>query len=176
VEKGAPDTGKALGAQVANGLTYLAGEIPRSPNFNPFVGKYRPNDVELQNFFSKVEVFNDWTSVLGHMQQGSLRPGHIDAMKVLYPEILSDIRQHALDWTMEADVRPLPYRTGLMLSILMERRMEPALMATGSLQSMFGEAQQNSKQPNKVQRHVAKMPQLQNLPAFETEVGRITDK
>lgn len=172
----APESGKALGAQVANNLMYLAGEIPRGNHRNPFASRYRPTDVELQNFYSKVEVFNDWTSVLGHTAKRTLRPAHIDAMSVMYPEILHDIRKHAMDWMIEPTNQPLPYHTGLMLSILMERRLEPSLDMVSSLQAMYNTAQQNSQRPAKIQSHRSRMPNLEVPVEYSTEVTRISAK
>jgi hypothetical protein len=157
-------------------IEYLASAIPRAHRQDPFGGKFRPSDLDLENFYAKLEVAENWVSVMGHMDRQSLRPAHVDAMAAMYPAILADIRKKATEWASEQEGKPIPYRMGLMLSVLMEQRIDPSLDSAASIQAIFGEQQQNKKQPNKIQRHTSRMPQIKDIPQLETETSRITYK
>jgi hypothetical protein len=125
----------------ARKLEYLARSIPRRPDIASIPtgpDRWQPSDFEMRAFARKVAAVEDPQGVIERLADGTITPEDAEAMREVYPEMMTDITRQILERLPELR-ESLPYERRLALSIFtgapVDAAMDPNILRT--LQASF---------------------------------------
>lgn len=124
----APQTAEAMQATMKRAVDFLARKAPKDardvgvPIWEP---KYEPSQLELSKFERYMQVIDSPLSVLSDLEQGTLTRDHVEALKVVYPNLYNDIRVEAMK---QAQTQPnLSYPKRIQMGILLDLPTDASL-------------------------------------------------
>lgn len=127
LQEHAPQTAQAAQMTVARGASFLASKLPAQPVHA--LGKPPPvPDAQRWTFNRYYEAVNQPTSILQHAAAGTLTPLDVEAVRAVYPELLTQMQTAALE-KVTAHKGAVPYRSRLMLSMLLGADLDGTLSA-----------------------------------------------
>lgn len=160
----APKTAQLVGQRAISGLQFLQSKIPKRPYEAVFPSEdqkpYEPSSMQLAKFERYLQVVDNPMSVLGDLQKGTLTQEHIEALRVVYPNLYGRIKQevlHNLSATPESQV---PYSKKVQITILFGTPVDGSLTAKNimGLQQQFADqkaAETTGSQGGQAQRNVS---------------------
>lgn len=129
IEGGAPQTGSALSARMAQVAQYIDAIMPKPPRPNsPFAPQieWEPSDYEMAAFDQKLSVIMDPFVVLDELEAGTLTRNHMESLKTIYPVIHAAMQAKVQEAVVNG-AEPVPYKERVKLSLLMDAPMDPSL-------------------------------------------------
>lgn len=125
LQEHAPQTAQAAQLTAVRGASFLAGKLPAQPVHA--LGKPLPvPDAQKWTFNRYYEAVNQPTSILQHAAAGTLTPLDVEAVRAVYPELLTQMQTAALE-KVTAHKGAVPYRSRLMLSMLLGADLDGTL-------------------------------------------------
>ncbi len=165
-------------AQVAlRGANYLAMHAPQ-PSARPDVlgaPKMPVSDHELEVFERRRAVVDDPLSVLDRVEDGSITPEAVDAIKNVMPALYDQMRESYIDEIIKLSEKgdSLDYDRALALEMFLEQPLVSVNHpeTVGVIQEMYAETDKPKPQPNKRQRkpEVAHMHKLESEDSLDDE-------
>lgn len=147
----APETAAVVGTKAITGINFLLSKIPKKPyeTFFPS-GKqkdYDPSSLELAKFERYLQVVDSPLSVLQEMKQGTLTREHVEALRVVYPNLYSRIQQQVLQELQSADENTIPYSKKVQVGLLLNIPTDGSLLgkSIAYLQSNFTKNEQQEQ-------------------------------
>jgi hypothetical protein len=161
-----PQVAMAMTGHLARGITYLAGEIPKSPGLgNPLVkDRWRASDAQQADFSRKLATFLDPWSVIDRINDGTLTKAHADALQKTHPATHREIVKGLIEYTMSDRAKPLSYAKLIKASLLLGAPLDRNLRSIASYQAAY--LPQDPKAQGK--------PSKLQGPAMQTDVTRIS--
>lgn len=92
LEDAAPNVSAALQQKMLSGMRFLQSKVP-SQKTDYAAHDYTPSRSELLGFQEYVEAVEKPLSVLDKMRSGYISPRHIEALKVVYPQLYSALQE-----------------------------------------------------------------------------------
>jgi hypothetical protein len=125
----------------ARRVEFLAAKMPRRPDsaaIQTGPDRWQPSDLAMRAWARYVDAVEDPIGVFERATVGRVSPEDAEAMRAVYPEMLSDITQQIVSQLPTLQAR-LPYHRRLALSILtgvaVDPAMEPSILA--ALQAQY---------------------------------------
>ena len=129
--------GNGVEAVTRRKLAFLASKLPRDPSpFSLHIGPstWEPSQLELAKFARYMEACEHPGGIVERLSSVTMTPEDAEVLKSVYPALYSDVRESVMD--RAAVMRAtLPYGKRLMLSILLDVPVDPAL--TPEAQSVY---------------------------------------
>jgi len=165
---GAPQISEAYARKNALMSKYFGDMIPKKsrPSTAYYKADYPPNDAELANFEQRLRVIENPFSVLDDMEEGSLTPESVEALKAIYPAIFKRIQGKFIESLQDTD-EELPYTFRLQLALLLEEPTDPSLEMINFFQQTYADEEEQQAQ------NAAKPVKVQDM---QTDVTRISNK
>lgn len=122
----APSTTQALHGLASRAANYLQAKLPQATQRAPLDAEYRPSPAELAIFNRHYEIAHKPMRVLEHVAKGTVTPEHVETLKVIYPQLFTEMQAGALDRLARevARGRRLPYRMRLSLSMFLGQDLD----------------------------------------------------
>jgi len=121
----APETAKALNVATSIAVAFLASKAPNHPPQTPLAKTLPPNDTEMATFKRYVDAVDKPLSILQHIKEGRLSNEELEALSVVHPRLLEQIKTAVLEKATAQ--KTLPFQTRLMLSKLFGQDMDGSL-------------------------------------------------
>lgn len=113
----APSTGQALQMTTAKAINFLQSKLPTKPNSDQFNDAYEPSDTEMSKFERYLNVVEKPTIALEQVKDRTIGPETIEALSVVYPKLLDQMRQAVQLEASKANAKePLPYQLKMAIS------------------------------------------------------------
>lgn len=129
----APNVAQAMNASAAAGLAFLSGKLPEVPTKTPFQPEWEPSATEISKFNRYYDIIEKPLNILKHAENGSLTPEHIEAINAVYPALYTHIKTSTLEHIVNHPNKKLPYRSQLMVSMLLGQNVMPSLAPSALL-------------------------------------------
>ncbi len=129
----APNIVQAMNASAAAGVAFLTSKLPEVPAKTPFQPEWEPSATEISKFNRYYDIVQKPLNVLKHAKDGSLVPEHIEAINAVYPALYNQIKQSTLQHIVDHPNKKLPYRSQLMVSMLLGQNVVPSLAPSALL-------------------------------------------
>lgn len=129
-----PETSRAAAEVAKRGADYLLAHAPVKPreidphDLTPQLKDIKPDPVQLIEYGQRVQVVEDPTSVFDELEQGTLTPTHVDALRTVYPAIYEQMRTNVWDELTSAKEKPGYYQRiqlGTLLDVPADKSLEP---------------------------------------------------
>lgn len=131
-----PAAAQAAQVTAQRAATFLQGKAPRVPGagvgLQPHLSKLRPTLEAQRKFLSYVRAVDNPASVLDDLRRGKLSPEGVEVLKSVYPELYSQVQQHAAELLASqkkrldpADARQL----GRLLGVVASPEQDPSYVA-----------------------------------------------
>ena len=119
LSKVAPSLAVHLNSIGMNGLQYLHNKLPK-PNVE-FAGEdaYEPSKSQKTQWLDHYAAVNDPISALDHIKNGTLTSQHMEALNMVHPALLDDMKQKVMEQMTPKNMKGLPYSTKIALSKFM---------------------------------------------------------
>lgn len=143
ISYGAPQTASLMGQRMVKGLQFLHSKVPKRPYEATFPsGKqkpYTPSAQEIAKFERYLQVVDSPLSVMDDLESGALTREHVEALRVVYPRLFSELQQSVLEQLRDADESKLSYNKRVQISMLLEIPGDASLIGhnIAALQSTF---------------------------------------
>jgi hypothetical protein len=128
----APNTVTALHTTTGNAMGFLASKLPRPASELPMAGPWEPSKSQKAQFMTYYNAVENPLSVLKQIKNGSLSNEAMEALQVVHPKLLQEMRMQVM-----ASIKPntqMPYATRLSVSkflgVPMDQQMVPGIVAT----------------------------------------------
>lgn len=149
----APKVTAGINDAAGRAIQYLAAKVPVSPTAYALGGKPPPMAAgHIEKFKDALDTVNDPLSVLRHAKDGTLTSDHLEALNAVYPQLLSEMRSHAMNHVATLDPDEMAFGKKALLSKFVGqpliREAEPQQMASTQAimsQSAAAEAQQQAQ-------------------------------
>jgi hypothetical protein len=97
IAPGAPNAAAAYAKAATVAANYMAKQTPRAPMHQPFnVKTLGPTEQEIQKYEDKLSVYQDPTSVMKHIKDGTFNKDMADTLANCYPQIYGRIQGEVL--------------------------------------------------------------------------------
>lgn len=141
VADAAPETAAELTKVAIMSLKFLETKIPQKnvqvhlPK--PFAKEYRPSDLELSKLERYMQVLENPLTVIDELSSGTLTREHVEALKAVYPNLYSRIRNEAINKAAKED--NISYNKKVQIGILFDAPTDESMVAANlmALQSNF---------------------------------------
>lgn len=170
----APALAAMVGADAMKATQFLHAVAPKNPNPEPMKAlgddDWEPSDRELERFGRYVDAVERPDLVLAELKTGEVTPEGVEAFRVVYPELLSDIQARMMSRLAAYD-KPLTYKQKAALSTLFGTPMggagdpdrvaliQEAHATTMSAQEQSGPKQQSGNREVSVAKNLATQTQ-----------------
>jgi hypothetical protein len=134
----APRVAEAVGMASTRAVTYLAGKLPQPPQTGPLAMKWEPSMDQIATFDRYKAAVDDPTIILRHAADGTLVQQEVDAVRAVHPELLQAISVALLAQITKHGVESVPYRSRLMLSLLLGQDMDGSLSIPSLVHAAHG--------------------------------------
>jgi hypothetical protein len=128
----APNIVTALHTTTGNAMGFLASKLPRPASELPMAGNWEPSKSQKAQFMTYYNAVENPLSVLKQIKNGSLSNEAMEALQVVHPKLLQEMRLQVM-----ASIKPntqMPYATRLsvakFLGVPMDQQMLPGILAT----------------------------------------------
>lgn len=154
INEHAPTVAQSMTAAAAAGLSFLLSKLPEVPDQGPFQSEWEPSPTEVSRFNRYYDVIENPLIVLKHAKEGSLTPEHVEAISTVYPKLYNKIQEELLSHIVNAPNKKLPYRSQLMVSMLLGQNLVPSLAPSSivanqmTLNKPMGQPTQPPKAPS----------------------------
>lgn len=160
----APKVANAFRMAAVRATGYLATKIPPSANkrydtLQPQLERPRASDAEMASFMRSYRAVDDPESVLKDMQRGKVTSEQIEALRVVYPKLYTQLQSKAIQYISEKKGR-LTYQQetqlGIMLGFPTNDSLKPESIRTyqssfqGSSSSSQGQARPAPSAPKRM--------------------------
>lgn len=113
----------ALVATTMRGMDYLATKLPKGHAdpyaLQPQFQKERVADADVSRFMRSYDAVNTPLSVFDEARKGTLTRDHVEALKVVYPDLYANLRSQVLE-RLVSSRSELPYAKRIQLGILLD--------------------------------------------------------
>lgn len=92
----APATAAALGAQASKAAQFLQSKAPKNPDSEIMPAlqtPWKPSFDQMLKFDRYVKAVNDPMAVMDDLRRGVVTPESVEAMRTVYPKLLSDLQE-----------------------------------------------------------------------------------
>jgi hypothetical protein len=121
----APQTAQALQIATARAVQFLQSKLPQPPqDRGPLSPKWTPSQAEVARFQRYYEAVHDPISILKQAQNGSITPESIEAVRIVYPQLLQKMQAVAVERLTDPDLPPVSYKARLGLSALLGQSLD----------------------------------------------------
>jgi hypothetical protein len=113
----------------ARKMEFLSKKVPRKPEIGGIPtgpDRWQPSDLEMRSFARTMAAVEDPHGVIERLAHGTVSPEDAEAMREVYPEMLSDVTQQILERLPELQ-KSLPYERRLALSVFTGVPVDPAM-------------------------------------------------
>jgi hypothetical protein len=128
----APATTAALAGTATRAVAFLAAKLPQNPRWGIGADRWEPSPVELTKFERYLSATLDPQSFLLNLSQGSINREAVEAMEVVYPRLLDDIKLQVVNKLSEAGDN-VAYQDRIRLSLLfgvpLDQTLSPSFIA-----------------------------------------------
>lgn len=118
-----PRMSDALVATVLRGTDYLRSKLPKGHTdpyaLQPQLQKERVADADVSRFMRQYDIVNSPLTVFDEVRKGTLTREHVEALKVVYPDLYAELRSQVVERLVETKTE-LPYRQRIQLGILLD--------------------------------------------------------
>lgn len=118
IDAHAPDTSQAMTLTMARAVAFLQGKVPQPPQQGPLAGEWQPSRADVARYARYWEAVNNPLVVLKQAAAGTLTPEAVEAVQVVYPELLAKVRQQLLQ-KLTSVRGPIAYQQRLMVSMVL---------------------------------------------------------
>lgn len=133
----APHVSQSLHQTMINGVQFLDSKIPRPSSQLPLSSPWEPSVSQKADFNRYYRAVNDPVAVLKDVKDGTLSRQSIEALQIVHPELLSEMRQRVIENLNPKKAVNLPYATRVALSKFMgeplDESMVPKVLASNQL-------------------------------------------
>lgn len=143
ISYGAPKTAEAMGQRMVKGVQFLHSKVPKRPYEATFPsGKqkpYTPSAQEIAKFERYLQAVDSPMSIMQDLESGTLTREHVEALRVVYPRLFSELQQNVLAELQDSDEGKLSYNKRVQISMLLEIPGDASLIGhnIAALQSNF---------------------------------------
>lgn len=142
IQDAAPDTTLAMHLASVRAVMFLASKLPQEPRRGPLGAPVEPSPAEVARWTRYYEAIEDPVGILKQAAAGTLTPEAVEAVRVVYPELFAQIALAVYDQL--AKHPNVPYRSRLMLSLLLGEDMDGSIGMGAANQSAFAAPQRQS--------------------------------
>lgn len=145
IQYAAPQTAQIVGQRAVSAIQFLQSKIPKRPYDAIFPSEhqkpYEPASMELAKFERYIQVVDNPLSVLGDLERGTLTQDHVEALRAVYPNLYSRIKQEVLSGLAQKPESEVSYGKKVQISILFNVPVDSSLMGVHimGLQQQFAE-------------------------------------
>lgn len=122
----APNTAMALQTASARAIAFLASKAPQEAQAGPLGPKLKLSEQQKWTFQRYYDAVERPTDILQHAAAGTLTPMDVEAVRTCFPALYQDMQQKAFEKLAEHK-GPVPYKSRLMLSMLMGQDVDGTL-------------------------------------------------
>lgn len=149
----APETASKLQQNAIRAVDFLFDKAPKDPNpndsINPIFRKWEPSDRDLAKFERYYAAVDNPMTVLKDLRSNAVTPEQIEAIKVVYPHLYSQIQTELVNQLTELK-QDLPYQKKLQLSVLfgipVDATLKPGFVGFLQKQTLSARLAQNEQQ------------------------------
>lgn len=143
----APTVAQEAQQTLVRATEFLASKLPQPINSGSelmFPKAYHPSSLELAKFERYVQAVEHPLSVMDDLEKGTLTSEHIEAIKVVYPALYTQLQQEVIRQVASPEGQKMPYGKKVQLGILLDTATDESLTphAIEFLQSNFAPIQQ----------------------------------
>lgn len=178
IQPHAPDTHAALAAQMARTSMFLNGKLPPDPsrgiNSTPYKGL---SDQAKHTYMLYYKASTDPLSVVTSLQDGTVRPEQVEALKTNYPGMYAELQQKVLEHVAleRGKGNEVPYQKLAQMAVLFgTREVDPSFSPdrVNMLQAVMQPTQAPTKNP--VGRPTSKPVEgYSKMVGFSTQLSRL---
>lgn len=122
-----PDLAAAIESAALRKLQYLQKHAPKQPTPGAFGAKpWHLSTGEMERFARRVRAAEDPLSVLSDLERGTITVEAADTLRVVYPQIFSEVQTRLLTRAAELEAK-LPYQRLVHLSLLFDAPLDDSL-------------------------------------------------
>lgn len=182
-----PDHGEKMAQTAAQAVTYLHGLAPNTDKRSPLDPKPVVSSLQRGEYNRALDIAQQPLIVLNKIQNGSISPPDVLALKSMYPALYNKVSQqltsHMVDMVDKGE--DIPYKTRLGLSIFLmqplDSTMLPASIMAAQIQSPHESGDNEQQSPQKPPaassvKGLSKMPQSYQTPGQAREAERSSGK
>lgn len=139
----APNVAQAMQLSSARAAAFLAQKTPPRPAQTLLGPKWRPTRAEQSSLERTFSVVDKPLTVLRLAREGTLTPAHVEALKAAWPSLYSHLQSRILQALVDrGDGGQLPYRSRMMLSMLMGQDIDGTMLGRAILanQAVFAQS------------------------------------
>jgi hypothetical protein len=157
IDNHAPNTSQAMSVASARGIAFLATKIPPAPEAGLWSSDWKPSQAEIAKFNRYYEAVNKPLSILKQAATGTLTPEAIEAVSVVYPELMTKIRATAIAKAADHK-KPPPYSSRMSLAMLLGHDIDGSMIPAAILANQASHAGPSAK--SKENRPIPDLPKL----------------
>jgi hypothetical protein len=125
-----PSISTAMAASAMRSTAYISSQLPSAIG-SPSLGEDMPHlvtDADMHSFLEKYEVARNPMSAMRNISKGRISPDQVEALKVIYPELFSQLQVSALRQVRDRQAagKPLSFETRQRLANLLEVHTDPS--------------------------------------------------
>lgn len=170
----APTVAQAMQLSSARAAAYLSAKMPPRPARTLLGPSWRPTKAEQRTLERTFQVVDRPLTVLRMAREGTLTPGHVEALKAAWPSLYTHLQGRILSALVDRGGGQLPYRSRMMLSMLMGQDIDGTMLGKAILanQAVYAQATQR---PSMTPPATGGKPEKLNLGARSATPGQAAD-
>lgn len=125
----APNIAPHVNAAAVNAVQYLSSKLPSG---GPDLIQDRPQEpsvAEKKQWLDLHSIVDDPTSVLSHIEKGTLNASHVEALKTVYPDLHNEMVSKISEelGKLKSNHQEIPYPRRMQLSLLMDTPLDTTM-------------------------------------------------
>lgn len=115
----APNISQAIQVSMARSQEFLRSKLPQTNPVSPLDSEIDPSNQEIDKFMKYHAAVEKPLIVFDQVMAGTLNSETMEALQVVYPNLLMEMREAVVDKMTEKDPKKIPYRNKVMLSFFL---------------------------------------------------------
>jgi hypothetical protein len=165
VQEHAPQVAYAMQVTAAQAASFLAQKVPAQP-LKVLGPKMEQNEFQKWAFGRQLQAVEQPTSMLAHAANGTLTPLDVEAVKTVHPALFVKMQEGLLGQIMNQKGK-VPYRSRLMLSMVLGQDVDGTLAPKSVAQNQVTYAMPSQKSPENQAGPMAAKPKPNAIKAAE---------
>jgi hypothetical protein len=128
IHQAAPDVAQGISSSISAGVQYLNSKIPRPVNELPMSPIWHPSTQQKKSFNDAYSTVNDPLSVMKKVKDGTLNSGDMEALQMVHPNLLDEMRMSVMNNIDKDTAHKLPSGTKMALSKFLGQPMSEGMM------------------------------------------------
>lgn len=128
ITEAAPNISSGLHSTILRGVQFLSSKIPKPANELPLNASWSPTPSQKAKFNKYYNAVNDPISILKQIKSGLVSNEAMEALQVVHPELLQDMRLSVISHLNPKKARNLNYSTKIALSKFLGQPLESGMM------------------------------------------------